>query len=193
MDVKALHRQMATYNRWKHQLDERLQRFEKWGQSHEMVSIEVRKTLQRARQLLRNESFTIACVGEFSRGKTELINALLYTQGGRRLLPSQPGRTTMFPTEIYCDAGQDNNCVRLLPIETRRTHTSLQNFKRIPRTGPRFALIPPTTSRCVRPSTRYRPANGSPRQRQPSWALGMKSLPSAMRRVWLRCPPGAMR
>src|SRR5690606_21670403 len=74
-----------------------------------------------------------ACVGEFSRGKTELINALLYTEGGRRLLPSQPGRTTMCPTEIYWEpAGAYSNCVRLLPIETRCTSTSLQNFKRIP-------------------------------------------------------------
>lgn len=132
MDVKALHRQMATYNHWKCQLDDRLQRFETWGQNHTMVSAEVRNALQRARQLLRNDSFTIACVGEFSRGKTELINALLYTEGGRRLLPSQPGRTTMCPTEIYWAADQHNNCVRLLPIETRRTSTSLQNFKRIP-------------------------------------------------------------
>jgi replication fork clamp-binding protein CrfC len=90
------------------------------------------KTLHRARQLLRGESFTLACVGEFSRGKTELINALLYSSGGRRLLPSQPGRTTMCPTEIFWDASQPANCVRLLPIETRRTNTSLQNFKRIP-------------------------------------------------------------
>ena len=68
MDVKALHRQMTNYNRWKHQLDDRLQRFEKWGQSHNMVSAEVHKTLKRARELLRGDSFTIACVGEFSRG-----------------------------------------------------------------------------------------------------------------------------
>ena len=133
MDVKALHRQMTNYNRWKHQLDDRLQRFEKWGQSHNLVSAEVHKTLKRARELLRGDSFTIACVGEFSRGKTELINALLYTEGGRRLLPSQPGRTTMCPTEIYWEPNQKHrNCVRLLPIETRRTNTSLQSFKRIP-------------------------------------------------------------
>lgn len=132
MDIKALHRQMATYNRWKHQLDERLHRFEKWGHTHGMLTPEAYKILQRARQLLSNESFTIACVGEFSRGKTELINALLYTEGGRRLLPSQPGRTTMCPTEIYWEPGQHNNCVRLLPIETRRSNTSLQSFKRIP-------------------------------------------------------------
>lgn len=133
MDVKALHRQMTNYNQWKRHLDDHLQRFERWGNSHNMLSPEVLKTLKRARHLLRGDSFTIACVGEFSRGKTELINALLYTEGGRRLLPSQPGRTTMCPTEIYWDPTKaHNNCVRLLPIETRRTNTSLQNFKRIP-------------------------------------------------------------
>ena len=132
MDVRSLHRQMTHYNRWKRQLDERLQRFEQWGKNHDMVDPGMGKTLQRARQLLRGESFTIACVGEFSRGKTELINALLYTGGGRRLLPSQPGRTTMCPTEIFWDFHQPANCVRLLPIETRRTNTSLQSFKRIP-------------------------------------------------------------
>ena len=131
MDIRSLHRQMTHYNRWKRQLDERLQRFEQWTKQHDMSGATMGKTLQRARQLLRGESFTIACVGEFSRGKTELINALLYTGGGRRLLPSQPGRTTMCPTEIYWDANQPANCVRLLPIETRRTNTSLQSFKRI--------------------------------------------------------------
>ncbi|WP_039916002.1 dynamin family protein [Cellvibrio mixtus] len=132
MDVRSLHRQMTHYNRWKRQLDERLQRFEHWLDHHGVFAVPMGKTLQRARQLLRGESFTIACVGEFSRGKTELINALLYTGGGRRLLPSQPGRTTMCPTEIFWDVNQPANCVRLLPIETRRTNTSLQSFKRIP-------------------------------------------------------------
>lgn len=142
MDVKSLHRQMTAYNRWKQQVDERLRRFEQWGQSHSMLTPEVHRTLQRARQLLHHEHFTIACVGEFSRGKTELINALLYTEGGRRLLPSQPGRTTMCPTEIGWDPAQPRNCVRLLPIETRRTSTSLQSFKRIPQNWITFEFDP---------------------------------------------------
>ncbi|MET0357707.1 MAG: dynamin family protein [Cellvibrio sp.] len=132
MDVRALHRQMTQYNRWKRQLDERLQRFDEWGSSYQMLSSEAQRSLQKARQLLRGDSFTIACVGEFSRGKTELINALLYSEGSRRLLPSQPGRTTMCPTEIFWDSTVATNCVRLLPIETRCTTTSLYNFKRIP-------------------------------------------------------------
>lgn len=142
MDVRALHRQMTQYNRWKRQLDERLQSFESWGESHKMLSADVLRTLQKARNLLRGDSFTIACVGEFSRGKTELINALLYTEGGRRLLPSQPGRTTMCPTEIFWDAQAPENCVRLLPIETRRTNTSLQKFKRIPQNWVRVHFDP---------------------------------------------------
>ncbi len=142
MDVKALHRQMTQYNRWKRQLDDRLQRFDEWGSRYQMMSDDAHRTLQKARQLLRGESFTVACVGEFSRGKTELINALLYTEGGRRLLPSQPGRTTMCPTEIFWDAHTPLNCVRLLPIETRRTNTSLHNFKRIPQNWVTVAFDP---------------------------------------------------
>jgi predicted GTPase len=132
MDVKALHRQMTQYNLWKQELDERLQRFDEWGQNHQMLSREAMYSLQKARKLLQGNTFTIACVGEFSRGKTELINALLYADGAHRLLPSLPGRTTMCPTEIFWEAEQPVNCVRLLPIETRRTNTSMQNFKRIP-------------------------------------------------------------
>ncbi len=132
MDIKNLQRHMTHYNDWKQQLDRRLDRFEHWVKEHGMVSADVRRSLQRARKLLAGDHFTIACVGEFSRGKTELINALLHTGGNRRLLPSQPGRTTMCPTEIYCEPGEHHNCVRLLPIETRRTKTSLYSFKRIP-------------------------------------------------------------
>jgi GTPase SAR1 family protein len=132
MDLKSLKRQVTHYHQWKHELDERLQAFENWGRTHKMLNNQVYKTLQRARQILRGDSFTIACVGEFSRGKTELINALLYAGGGRRLLPSQPGRTTMCPTDIFWDPAQPANCVRLLPIETRRTNTNLSKFKRIP-------------------------------------------------------------
>src|SRR5690554_3741448 len=132
MDIKALHRQMAKYNSWKQQLDRRLETFVFWCDKHQLVTHDALRSLQRARILLKGEHFTLACVGEFSRGKTELINALLYTDGQPRLLPSQAGRTTMCPTEIFYDAAQPINCVRLLPIETRRSAASLESFKRIP-------------------------------------------------------------
>ena len=53
---------------------------------------------------LRQDKLVVAFVAEFSRGKTELINALFFADHGQRLLPSDAGRTTMCPTELHHDA-----------------------------------------------------------------------------------------
>jgi len=74
---------------------------------------------------------TVALVGEYSRGKTELINAIFFADYKRRLLPSTPGRTTMCPTEMLFDDGTEP-CLRLLPIETRKDKKSVSQYKREP-------------------------------------------------------------
>lgn len=132
MDVRSLYRQMASYDRWKSELRSQLVDFEHWFTSHRITSAEAQHCLKNSQRLLERNNFTLACVGEFSRGKTELINALLFSEYGQRLLPSQPGRTTMCPTEIFYNPRADRCSVRLLPIETRRTATSLERFKRVP-------------------------------------------------------------
>ena len=58
-------------------------------------------TQQRATQAgarLREDRLSIAFVAEFSRGKSELINAIFFADYGQRILPSAAGRTTMCPT-----------------------------------------------------------------------------------------------
>lgn len=134
IDTQSIYQHISNYDQWKRSLVCQLERFQGWSREHGTLSPDIVNSIERARQRLAQERFTLAFVGEFSRGKTELINALLFNELGQRLLPSTPGRTTMCPTEIYCDTGSDahNNCVRLLPIETRRTSTSMQSFKRIP-------------------------------------------------------------
>lgn len=132
MDVRSLYRQMASYDHWKSEFQAQLHAFQAWFRNHRIKSEEAHNSLKHALSLLADNHFTLACVGEFSRGKTELINALLYAEYGQRLLPSRPGRTTMCPTEIYYDADSERCCVRLLPIETRRTTTSIERFRRIP-------------------------------------------------------------
>ncbi|GAB1266807.1 dynamin-like GTPase family protein [Aurantivibrio infirmus] len=133
MDVRSLYRQMASYDRWKSELEGQLSSFQAWFRTYRIKSTEAQNSLAHASALLANNHFTLACVGEFSRGKTELINALLYSEYGQRLLPSHPGRTTMCPTEIFYDPDTERCCVRLLPIETRRTTTSIESFRRIPK------------------------------------------------------------
>ncbi|GAB3412457.1 dynamin family protein [Massilia agilis] len=82
----------------------------------------------RALARLADDRLSIAFVAEFSRGKSELINAIFFSDYGQRILPSSAGRTTMCPTELLYDASYAP-CIRLLPIETRAQHLSTSDFR----------------------------------------------------------------
>jgi len=73
----------------------------------------------------------LAFLAEFSRGKTELINAMFFSDFKQRLLPSDVGRTTMCPTEIYYD-GAEEPYIKLLPIESRKGDESIAALKHKP-------------------------------------------------------------
>ncbi|KAB2325548.1 hypothetical protein F8A86_00585 [Betaproteobacteria bacterium SCN1] len=90
---------------------------------------------------LRQDRLVVAFVAEFSRGKTELINALFFADHGQRLLPSDAGRTTMCPTELYSEADAPPT-LALLPIETRARGDSLARLKHMPVEWVRIALDP---------------------------------------------------
>jgi hypothetical protein len=83
------------------------------------------------KEILKKDQLVMAFLAEFSRGKTETINALFFPDFNQRLLPSSPGRTTMCPTEIFWDASEEA-CIKLLPIETRKTDDSLTYLKTVP-------------------------------------------------------------
>ncbi len=101
-----------------------LEQLESWLKQEGLYTSQVQRALSQANLTLHRDHITVAVVGEFSRGKTELINALFFSDHNFRLLPTDAGRTTMCPTEIYQDMGEPP-CLRLLPIETRLEETSL--------------------------------------------------------------------
>ena len=84
--------------------------------------------LERALGRLRDDRLAVAFVAEFSRGKTELINALFFADYGQRILPSSAGRTTMCPTELLWDPLHPP-CLRLLPIATRGGHLTSADYR----------------------------------------------------------------
>ncbi|HRP95402.1 MAG TPA: dynamin family protein, partial [Rhodocyclaceae bacterium] len=81
---------------------------------------------------LREDKLTVAFVAEFSRGKSELINAIFFADFGDRVLPSSAGRTTMCPTELHWTPGAQPE-IRLLPIRTRQRNASVAELRRQPR------------------------------------------------------------
>ena len=80
---------------------------------------------------LKSDKLVVALVAEFSRGKTELLNALFFADHKQRLLPSTAGRTTMCPTEI-CYNDKESASIKLLPIETRKGALTIAEYKRTP-------------------------------------------------------------
>ncbi len=123
---------VSDYSRWKHELIDAIHNCQRWLQRQHLDTPELDLRIFDILEALRSDRLTIAFVAEFSRGKTELINALFFSNYKRRLLPSAAGRTTMCPTELYFDDQDDQDYIRLLPIETRLEDTSIAEFKRDP-------------------------------------------------------------
>ncbi|MFU8836709.1 MAG: dynamin family protein [Thiohalomonadaceae bacterium] len=129
MADKRFTEQMQAYGQWKQDLIEGIQHYQKWLNQHEMGGPEDELRIYESISSLRSDRLTIAFVAEFARGKTELINAIFFSEYDRRLLPSEAGRTTMCPTELFYDTDHQHAYIRLLPIETRLNERSIADYK----------------------------------------------------------------
>ncbi len=130
MSSGSLSRQVEAYYGWKKNLIRELARYEDWLQSNDLYSDDIASRLKRGMTLLKEDELTLAFVGEYSRGKTELINSLFFSEFGQRMLPSQAGRTTMCPTELFYDQKSGKNYLKLLPIETRKEDATLAQLSK---------------------------------------------------------------
>ncbi|MEI6706567.1 MAG: dynamin family protein [Methylococcales bacterium] len=123
--------QMHEYSLWRAKLVQSIEMYQQWRTRYDMTDANSTTTLLNILNNLQSDRITLAFVAEFSRGKTELINALFFAETGVRLLPSAPGRTTMSPTELFYDEA-GGSYIRLLNIETRLENTTLAEFKQMP-------------------------------------------------------------
>ncbi|HFD80593.1 MAG TPA: hypothetical protein ENK05_09425 [Gammaproteobacteria bacterium] len=132
MKQDQLDQRLHSFSAWREDLIHTVQQFQEWLEDHQQVSPEQEYRLFETLEALRKDRLAIAFVAEFSRGKTELINALFFAHYGRRLLPSEAGRTTMCPTELFWDQESGESYLRLLPIESRLQDRSVADFKHEP-------------------------------------------------------------
>ncbi|MDR2876688.1 MAG: dynamin family protein, partial [Chromatiales bacterium] len=121
--------QIQAFADWKAKLSTAVSEFQGWLHENQLGTHEIELRIYDALRALASDQLNIAFVAEFSRGKTELINAIFFSDLGRRLLPSDAGRTTMCPTELFYDRADDAAYLRLLPIETRLSELSMSELK----------------------------------------------------------------
>jgi hypothetical protein len=131
--------QFDKHGAWRSEMGLRLKVLIDWLQEQELLDDGDDESVRRLIQQLRSDKVMMAFVAEFSRGKSELINAVFFAGYGRRIMPASAGRTTMCPTELGYDPALPP-CLRLLPIETRLQPQALMEWRIVPEKWTRLDL-----------------------------------------------------
>ena len=134
MDAAAITRfetEIARYNRWREELTQSVHAYHDWLEANHQLDVQQSIRFYDLLENLNKGRLMLAFLAEFSRGKSELINALFFSSFKERLLPSDVGRTTMCPTEIFHDPSEEPY-LKLLSVETRYRDESISQLKNMP-------------------------------------------------------------
>lgn len=126
--MSNLVQKFQEYSNWRSSVMVAIERYNDCVKGAELADAASDQRFARVLGKLADDKLSIAFVAEFSRGKSELINAIFFAEYGQRILPSSAGRTTMCPTELMYDETFPPS-IRLLPIETRADSQSTSDLK----------------------------------------------------------------
>lgn len=129
MAVTKLSEEFSAYSVWRKGIVDAICAYRSWLNEQELNDMQTDQRIHQVLERLREDKLNVAFVAEFSRGKSELINAIFFAGYGKRLLPSSAGRTTMCPTELLYDPSKPPS-LQLLPIETRLSDATTTEYKR---------------------------------------------------------------
>ena len=124
-------RDFEQYSAWRQGVVTALKNYQSWVAGAALSDAATEQRIGRTLTRLADDKLSVAFVAEFSRGKSELINAIFFADYGQRILPSAAGRTTMCPTELLYDPSFAPS-IRLLPIETRADNLSTSDYREQP-------------------------------------------------------------
>lgn len=127
----SFNEQFDQHGVWRRGFAQQLRALSTWLLDHELMDAAIEEQLQQLEAQVRSDQVMVAFVAEFSRGKSELINAIFFAGYGRRIMPASAGRTTMCPTELAYDPAAPAS-LRLLPIETRLQPQGLTEWRQRP-------------------------------------------------------------
>jgi hypothetical protein len=139
MSSPSLASDFEAYSRWRATLSDQVSDYRQWLNREDLNDSQRDLRLQQLLDRLAEDKLHVAFIAEFSRGKSELINAIFLSDLKQRLLPSTAGRTTMCPTELLYDPAKPPQ-VELLPIETRGTSAPVSEYRNYPEEWTRVTM-----------------------------------------------------
>lgn len=131
MSSPSLASEFEAYSQWRANLADHVSDYRQWLNREDLNDSQRDLRLQQLLDRLAEDKLHVAFIAEFSRGKSELINAIFLSDLKQRLLPSTAGRTTMCPTELLYDPSKPPQ-VELLPIDTRATNATVAEYRNYP-------------------------------------------------------------
>jgi len=149
MNSPSLASDFEAYSQWRTDLSGLIGEYRQWLNNEEMNDAQRDLRLQQLLDRLAEDKLHVAFIAEFSRGKSELINAIFLSDLKQRLLPSTAGRTTMCPTELLYDPSKPPQ-IELLPIETRASSTSIVEYRKMPEAWTRVGMDPSVAGSVVK-------------------------------------------
>src|SRR5258706_9917954 len=120
--------EIARCHRWRDELTRYVPAYHDWLEASGQLDVQQSIRFYDLLENLNRGRLMLAFLAEYSRGKSELINALFFSSFKERLLPSDVGRTTMCPTEIFHDPSEEPY-LKLLSVETRYRDESISQLK----------------------------------------------------------------
>ena len=109
----SFNEQFDQHGQWRRDFAQRLRQLSGWLRDHDLVNPAVDERLRRLEAHGRDDKVTVAFVAEFSRGKSELINAIFFAQAvldfqGRSITHDQlikQWRISIAPTLLFFGPG----------------------------------------------------------------------------------------
>lgn len=126
--TNTIQTQFDQHQQWCVGFSRRLTSLAEWLEKNGLADAAAYAEVNRLRYQLSSQQVMVAVIAEFSRGKSELINALFFAHYGRRIMPAGAGRTTMCPAEMSWNPMLPVG-IRLLPIETRKETASIAHWR----------------------------------------------------------------
>ncbi|MCA3002562.1 MAG: dynamin family protein [Burkholderiales bacterium] len=116
----ALTARLAELQSWRYGVTTQIARIADFTRSHGYSDADTEAIFDQLTDKANTARVKIIFVAEAGRGKSELINALFFSDLGRRLLPSGAAQATRCITEVRFDRDESPH-LRVLPIESRET------------------------------------------------------------------------
>ena len=93
VETNKFERRISLYGDWRMSLVESLSEYRDLLIENNLIDGRSRTRISQLLDSIQDDHLYVAFVAEFSRGKSELINATFFSDLGRRVLPSSAGRT----------------------------------------------------------------------------------------------------